>query len=53
MASMAREIAEGVAHHVTQARQRRVVFDADADRVVHLNRCYCVGGCNSATVVSR
>ena len=37
MARMARVIAQGVAHHVTQpGNARRVVFDSDADRVVYL-----------------
>ena len=55
MARMARVIAEGVAHHVTQrGNARRVVFDSDADRLVYLrllrqysivHRCALVGYC--------
>jgi putative transposase len=55
MARMARVIAEGVAHHVTQrGNGRRVVFDSDADRVVYLHllrqysilhQCALVGYC--------
>jgi putative transposase len=52
---MARVIAEGVAHHVTQrGNARRVVFDSDADRLVYLHllsqysilhQCVLVGYC--------
>jgi len=38
MARMARVIAEGVAHHVTQrGNARRIVFDSDTDRLVYLH----------------
>ena len=38
MARIARVIAEGVPHHVTQrGNARRPVFDSDADRLVYLN----------------
>ncbi|HKW98894.1 MAG TPA: transposase [Bryobacteraceae bacterium] len=55
MARMARVIAEGVAHHITQrGNARRVVFTSDTDRLVYLgllrqystlHRCPLVGYC--------
>jgi putative transposase len=55
MARLARVVAAGVAHHITQrGNARRVVFDSDGDRVVYLDllrrcsmlhRCALVGYC--------